>query len=47
MVGEKSKMGTFKKLQEWIPKQVIGWKEKQISKAGREILIKKLQPKQY
>ena len=40
MVGGKSKVNTFKDLQEKITKQVLGWKEKFISKAGREILIK-------
>ena len=40
MVGGKSKVNTFKGLQERITKRVMGWKEKFISKAGREILIK-------
>jgi len=40
MVGGKSKINTFKDLQERIIKRVMGWKEKFISKAGREILIK-------
>lgn len=40
MVGGKNKMSTFKDLRERIAKQVIGWKEKLISKAGREVLIK-------
>ena len=40
MVGEKSKVNTFKTLQERINKRVMGWKEKFISKVGREILIK-------
>ena len=40
MVGGKSKVGTFKEVQERITKKVMGWKEKIISKAGREILIK-------
>lgn len=40
MVGGKSKVNTFKGLQERITKRVIGWKEKVISKAGKEILIK-------
>ena len=40
MPSGKSKVGTFKKLQEKITKRVLGWKEKFISKAGREILIK-------
>ena len=40
MLSGKSKVGTFKELQEKITKRVLGWKEKFISKAGREILIK-------
>ena len=36
----KSKVNTFKVLQEKITKRVMGWKEKFISKAGCEILIK-------
>ena len=40
MVGGKSKVNTFKGLQERITKRVMGWKEKTISKAGREVLIK-------
>ena len=40
MTCGKSKMNTFKELQEKITKHVMGWKEKFISKAGREILIK-------
>ncbi|KAK9998306.1 hypothetical protein SO802_017909 [Lithocarpus litseifolius] len=40
MVGGRSKLNTFKDLQEKITKRVLGWKEKFISKAGREILIK-------
>ena len=40
MVGGKSKVNTFKGLHERITKKVKGWKEKFISKAGREILIK-------
>ena len=40
MVTGKSKVGTFKGLQERITKKVMGWKEKTISKAGRETLIK-------
>ena len=40
MVGSKSKINTFKDLQERITKRVMGWKEKFISKVGREILIK-------
>ena len=40
MARGKSKVNTFKELQERITKRVMGWKEKFISKAGREILIK-------
>ena len=40
MVGGKSKINTFKDLQERIIKRVMGCKEKFISKVGREILIK-------
>ena len=40
MVGGKSKVNTFKDLRENITNSVIGWKEKFISKAGREILVK-------
>ena len=40
MVGVKPKVSTFKGLQERITKKVMGWKEKTISKAGRETLIK-------
>ena len=40
MACGKSKVNTFKELQEWITKRVMGWKEKFISKAVREILIK-------
>ena len=40
MVGEKSKVSTFKELQERVTKKVVGWKEKNISKAGRDVLIK-------
>lgn len=40
MVGGKSKVSTFKELEDRITKRVIGWKEKTISKAGREVLIK-------
>ena len=39
MASGKSKVNTFKYLQEKITKRVRGWKEKFISKAGREILI--------
>ena len=40
VVGGKSKVNTFKNLQDRIIKRVMGWKEKTISKAGREVLIK-------
>ena len=40
MASGKSKMNTFKELQEKITRQVMGWKEKFISNAGREVLIK-------
>ena len=40
MVGGKSKVGTFKEILERITKRVMGWKEKYISKASREVLIK-------
>lgn len=40
MVGGKSKVYTFKDLQERKTKRVMGWKEKFISKVGRETLIK-------
>ena len=40
MVGGNSKVNTFRDLQEKITKRVMGWKEKFISKVGREILIK-------
>ena len=40
MASGKSKMSTFKDLQEKITKRVMGWKEKFISKASREVLIK-------
>ena len=40
MVGGRSKVSTFRELQERVSKRVIGWKEKNISKAGREVLIK-------
>ena len=40
MIGGKSKVETFKELQKRITKRVIGWKEKYISKAGREVLLK-------
>lgn len=40
MASGKSKINTFKELREKITKKVTGWKEKLISKVGREILIK-------
>ena len=40
MAGGKSKVNTFKELQESVTKKVMWWKEKHISKAGREVLIK-------
>ena len=40
MIGGKSKFEMFKELQQHITKRVIGWKEKYISKAGREVLLK-------
>ena len=40
MVDGKSKVATFKEILERIAKRVMGWKEKYISKAGRQILIK-------
>ena len=40
MIGGKSKVDKFKCLQEKITKKVIGWKEKIISKARREMIIK-------
>ena len=40
MVGGKSKMSTFREVQERVTKRVMGWKEKYISKVGREVLIK-------
>ena len=40
MVGGKSKVGTFREIHERIANKVMGWKEKFLSKAGRETLIK-------
>ena len=40
MASGKSKVPTFKDLQEKITKRVMGWKERFISKVGREVLIK-------
>ena len=40
MVGGRYKVSTFKELQEKVSKRVMGWKEKHISKAGQEVLIK-------
>ena len=42
MIWGKSKVGKFKELQERITKNVIKWKEKTISKVGRETLIKSM-----
>ena len=36
----KSKVDSFKEMHDRINKRVMGWKEKLISKAGREVLIK-------
>ena len=40
MAGGKSKVKTFKDLREKITNRFLGWKEKYISKVGREVLIK-------
>ena len=40
MASGKSKVNTFKDLQEKITRKVMGWKEKFISKARREVLTK-------
>ena len=40
MVEGKSKVSTFREVQERVTKRVMGWKEKHISKVGREVLIK-------
>ena len=40
MASQKSKVNTFKDLLEKITRKAMGWKEKFISKAGREVLIK-------
>ena len=40
MIGGKLKVNTFRELHERISKRVMSWKEKFISKVGREILIK-------
>ena len=40
MASGKSKVPTFKDLQEKTTKRVMGWKERFISKVGREVLIK-------
>ena len=40
MTSGKSKVNTFKDLQEKITKHVMGWNEKFISKVGHEVLIK-------
>ena len=40
MMRGRSKVNTFKDLQKKVSKRVMGWKEKNISKAGREVLSK-------
>ena len=40
MVGGKSKVSTFREVQERVTKRVMRRKEKNISKTGREVLIK-------
>lgn len=40
MVGGKSKVNTVREVQERVTKRVMRWKEKYISKTGREVLIK-------
>ena len=40
MVGGKSKVSTFREVQERVTKRAMGWKEKHISKVGGEVLIK-------
>ena len=40
MVGGKSKVSTFREIQEQVTKRVMGWKEKHIWKARRGVLIK-------
>ena len=40
MAGGKSKVKTFKDLREKITNRFLGWKEKYVSKVGREVLIK-------
>ena len=40
MMGGRLKVSTFKDLQERVSKRVMGWKEINISKARREVLIK-------
>ena len=40
MVEGKSKVSTFREIQERVTKRVMGWKKKHISKPGREVLIK-------
>ena len=39
LVG-KNKRNTFNEIKENIQKKLVGWKEKMLSKAGKEILIK-------
>lgn len=40
LMGGKSKVNTFREIQERVTKRVMGWKEKHIAKAEREVLIK-------
>ena len=40
MVGGKSKVSTFREVQERVTKRVMRRKEKNVSKARREVLIK-------
>lgn len=42
MVGGKNKVNMFKELRDRIAKRITRWKEKTISKAGREVLIKSI-----
>lgn len=40
MIGDKPRVSTFQDIQENISNRVMGWKEKFISKAEREVLLK-------
>ena len=42
MVGGRTKTTTFREIQEHVTKRVLGWKEKFISNASHEILIKSI-----